>query len=121
MTAGPTATSLAITPEQHELTEAFGRFAAHHAPVSETRANLAALADGQLPVWWPDLVENGFHVVHVPERLGGQGGELADMACVLQAAGAAMLPGPLLHSAVVSAVLAGDDTALFKEIGRAHV
>ncbi|UGT73216.1 acyl-CoA dehydrogenase [Mycolicibacterium smegmatis] len=116
MTAGPTATSLAITPEQHELTEAFGRFAAHHAPVSETRANLAALADGQLPVWWPDLVENGFHVVHVPERLGGQGGELADMACVLQAAGAAMLPGPLLHSAVVSAVLAGDDTALFKEI-----
>lgn len=113
-----TASSVAITPEQHELTEAFSRFAAHHALVSETRSNLDALADGRLPAWWPELVDNGFHVVHVPEHLGGQGGGLADMACVLHAAGAALLPGPLLNSSVVAAVLSENEAAqvLLKEI-----
>jgi alkylation response protein AidB-like acyl-CoA dehydrogenase len=113
--------SVALTPEQHQLTEAFSHFAAHHAPIHNTRSHLGGLAEGRLPSWWPELVSNGFHAVHVPEQVGGQGGGLADMACVLQAVGATLLPGPLLNSAVAAAaVVGGDETdsaaVLLKEI-----
>ena len=42
--------------------------------------------------------------MHLPEEVGGQGGTLADMACVIEAAAAALLPGPLLSTATASAV-----------------
>ncbi|MBU9767289.1 acyl-CoA dehydrogenase [Mycobacterium sp. TNTM28] len=98
--------SIALTPEQQQLETAVARFAARHAPVDATREQLEALAAGTLPPWWADLVDNGFHAVHLPESVGGQDGGLADMACVLEAAGAALLSGPLLTTAVAGAVAA---------------
>ncbi|GLD30896.1 acyl-CoA dehydrogenase [Mycobacterium kiyosense] len=50
------------------------------------------------------MVANGFHAVHLPEHLGGQGGRLVDCACVLEAAAKALLPGPLLSTAAAGAV-----------------
>lgn len=97
--------SIALTPEQQQLGEAVDRFAARHAPVDATRSTLEHLAEGRLPSWWDTLVENGFHAVHLLESVGGQGGGLDDMACVLEAAGAALLPGPLLTTAIAGAVL----------------
>ncbi|OBG82451.1 acyl-CoA dehydrogenase [Mycobacterium sp. E802] len=112
--------SIALTPEQQQLGEAVTRFAARHAPIDATRATLGDLAKGALPAWWSALVDSGFHAVHVPEAVGGQGGGLEDMACVLEAAGAALLPGPLLTTATAGAVLdARQGTAaetLLKEI-----
>jgi 3-oxochol-4-en-24-oyl-CoA dehydrogenase len=96
--------TLGLTAEQQDLSDAVGQFAARHAPVATTRDNFAALADGQLPVWWDALVANGFHAVHLPERFGGQGGRLIDSACVLEAAAKALLPGPLLPTIAASAV-----------------
>ena len=96
--------ALGLTPEQQALSDAVGQFAARHAPVAATRDNFAALADGQLPDWWDALVANGFHAVHLPEHLGGQGGRLIDAACVLESAAKALLPGPLLPTVTAGAV-----------------
>ncbi|MGV0736191.1 acyl-CoA dehydrogenase [Mycobacterium syngnathidarum] len=112
--------SIALTPEQQQLGEAVAHFAARHAPVDGTRAVLDELASGQLPPWWPALVDNGFHAVHLPEAVGGQGGGLEDMACVLEAAGSALLPGPLLATAIAGAAMVRQQSpaaqTLLKEI-----
>jgi alkylation response protein AidB-like acyl-CoA dehydrogenase len=95
---------LAITTEQEHLADAVSQFAARHAPIDKTRAALDSLAAGELPPWWEEFTAHGFHAVHLPEVAGGQGGTLVDLACVIEAAAAALLPGPLLSTAIASAV-----------------
>ena len=102
---------LAITEEQHQLAAAVREFAARHAPRDKVRTQFATLASGQLPPWWQEFIETGFHAVHLPERFGGQGGSLADMACVLEAAAASLLPGPWLCTATAGAVALSGDIA----------
>jgi len=96
--------TLGLTPEQQDLSDAVAQFASRHAPIAATRETFGALAAGRLPGWWDALVANGFHAVHLPERLGGQGGRLIDAACVLESAGKALLPGPLLPTVTAGAV-----------------
>ena len=102
---------LAISEEQHQLADAVREFAARHAPTVKIRSEFATIAAGQLPPWWQEFVDTGFHAVHLPERFGGQGGSLADMACVLEAAAAALLPGPWLSTATAGAVALSGDIA----------
>nr|WP_090338750.1 acyl-CoA dehydrogenase [Mycolicibacterium malmesburyense]CRL66725.1 acyl-CoA dehydrogenase [Mycolicibacterium malmesburyense] len=96
--------SLALTPEQRELSDSVAQFAARRAPVAATRESFDLLAKGNVPSWWDEFSANGFHAVHLPERYGGQGGSLLDAACVLEAAGKASLPGPLLPTVATGAV-----------------
>jgi 3-oxochol-4-en-24-oyl-CoA dehydrogenase len=96
--------TLGLTPEQQDLSEAVGQFAGRHAPIAATRDSFDSLAAGKLPAWWDALVATGFHAVHLPEHLGGQGGRLIDAACVLESAGKALLPGPLLPTVTAGAV-----------------
>jgi alkylation response protein AidB-like acyl-CoA dehydrogenase len=104
---------LAITTEQEHLADAVSRFAARHAPIEKTRASFDSIAAGESPHWWGELTAHGFHAVHIAEGAGGQGGTLADLGCVIEAAAAALLPGPLLSTATASAVatLAGESAA----------
>ncbi|WP_193045216.1 acyl-CoA dehydrogenase [Mycolicibacterium baixiangningiae] len=95
---------IALTPEQKALTEAVREFTARHAPVDKTRHVFDELAAGTVPHWWDELVASGFHAVHLPERIGGQGGELVDTACVIEAAARSLLPGPLLSTVSAGAV-----------------
>src|SRR6185436_2024413 len=81
-------------------------FAARHALMEQTRAQAETLAAGRPPEFWPELVAQGWQAVHLPEALGGQGGDLADAACVIDAAGYALLPGPLLPTVIAGAVAA---------------
>ncbi|TGD84556.1 acyl-CoA dehydrogenase [Mycolicibacterium sp. CH28] len=103
--------ALAITTEQEQLAAAVTQFAARHAPVDKTRAAFDSIAAGELPTWWEEFTAHGFHAVHLPEEVGGQGGTLTDMACVIEAAAAALLPGPLLSTATASAVAALADAS----------
>ena len=103
--------ALAITTEQEQLAEAVSRFAARHAPIGKTRAAFDSIAAGELPSWWEEFTAHGFHAVHLPEDAGGQGGTLADMACVVEAAAAALLPGPLLSTVTTSAIAAVADAS----------
>ncbi|BBX15539.1 acyl-CoA dehydrogenase [Mycolicibacterium duvalii] len=105
--------SVGLTPEQGQLAEAVAQFAARHAPVDATRAAFDALAKGECPDWWDAFTQQGFHAVHLPERVGGQGGTLVDTGCVLEAAATALLPGPVLPTVLAGAVgmLARDGAA----------
>jgi alkylation response protein AidB-like acyl-CoA dehydrogenase len=94
---------LAITAEQEHLVDAVGRFAARHAPIDKTRAAFDSIAAGELPSWWEEFTAHGFHAVHLAEDVGGQGGTLVDLGCVIETAAAALLPGPLLSTAIASA------------------
>lgn len=96
--------TLALTPEQKDLADAVGQFAQRRAPLSAARQSFEALARGALPEFWDELTVSGFHAVHLPEDCGGQGGTLLDAACVLEAAGKAALPGPLLPTVTAGAV-----------------
>ena len=103
--------TIALTPEQQQLAEAVTQFAARHAPIEKTRRTFDTLAAGELPQWWDDFVVNGFHAVHLPTEIGGQGGTLMDTACVVEAAATALLPGPVLSTVTAGAVaLLADDT-----------
>ncbi|OBA58071.1 acyl-CoA dehydrogenase [Mycobacterium sp. 1100029.7] len=103
--------TLGLTPEQQDLSEAVGQFAGRYAPIAATRDHFDAVAAGRLPDWWEALVHNGFHAVHLPEKVGGQGGRLMDAACVLESAAKALLPGPLLPTVSTGAVaLLADST-----------
>lgn len=111
--------SVGLTAEQQELCAAVGQFAARHAPVAATRDSLDALAAGKMPDWWEALVDNGFHAVHLPEEVGGQGGRLVDGACVLEAAATALLAGPLLPTVATGAVaLSADRTPMAESLLR---
>ncbi len=96
--------TLGLSPEQQELSDAVGQFAARNAPIAATRESFDELAAGHVPGWWDALVANGFHAVHLPEDLGGQGGRPIDAACVLESAGKSLLPGPLLPTVAAGAV-----------------
>jgi alkylation response protein AidB-like acyl-CoA dehydrogenase len=103
---------LAVTAEQEDLSDAVGRFTARHAPIDKTRAAFDSIAAGELPSWWEEFTAHGFHAVHLRESVGGQGGTLGDVACVIETAAAALLPGPVLSTATASAVAAlADDSA----------
>ena len=108
---------IGLTPEQEQLDEAVSRFAARHAAIDKTRISFDALASGVLPIWWDDLIAQGFHAVYLPDDLGGQGGSLVDAACVIEAAATALLPGPLLSTMIAGAVtLCADDAPATKAL-----
>jgi 3-oxochol-4-en-24-oyl-CoA dehydrogenase len=104
--------ALAITAEQEQLVDAVSRFATRHAPIDKTRAAFDSIAAGELPPWWLEFVGHGFHAVHLPEDIGGQGGSQVDLACVVEAAAAALLPGPLLSTVTASAVASLADASV---------
>ena len=95
--------ALAITTEQEQLVDAVGRFAAGTRR-STRPCRVRPIAAGELPPWWEEFVAHGFHAVHLPETSAVKAAHLADMACVVEAAAAALLPGPLLSTATASAV-----------------
>ncbi|GAB3238817.1 acyl-CoA dehydrogenase [Mycolicibacterium hippocampi] len=101
--------TIGLTPEQQQLAEAVTQFAARHAPIEKTRGTFDSLAAGDLPQWWDDFVVNGFHAVHLPEQVGGQGGTLMDTACVVEAAATAMLPGPVVPTVTAGAIVLSAD------------
>lgn len=65
--------------------------------------------------YWRELADLGWLGLLVPERDGGSGMEFSDMAVLLQEWGAALAPGPLVESSVVSAYIAeASDSDEFK-------
>ncbi|MFI1462008.1 acyl-CoA dehydrogenase [Nocardia carnea] len=97
---------VALTADQAALAETVAGFADRYAAREYTRKHTDRLKEGNLPEFWPELVALGLTGVHLPEAVGGQGGTLDDLAVVLAESGRALLPGPLLSTAVAGAVLA---------------
>ncbi|WP_280461117.1 acyl-CoA dehydrogenase [Nocardia carnea] len=97
---------VALTADQAALAETVAGFADRYAAREYTRKHTDRLKQGNLPEFWPELVALGLTGVHLPETVGGQGGTLDELAVVVAESGRALLPGPLLPTAVAGAVLA---------------
>ncbi|MFH8486007.1 acyl-CoA dehydrogenase [Streptomyces longisporoflavus] len=97
---------IGITREQGELAAAVRGWTARTVPPGEVRKLLdAPPGTGGRPAYWDSLAEQGLLAVHLPDECGGGGGDLVDLAVVLEEAGRAALPGPYLASSLASAVL----------------
>ena len=99
-----------LTEEQELLQETLRGFIAAECPAPRLR-ELFEAGRGHDPALWKGLAEMGIAGLVVPERFGGAGLELLELALVFEQAGAGALPSPLLgHSlACLALVLAGSD------------
>ncbi|MFB7997929.1 acyl-CoA dehydrogenase [Streptomyces sp. NPDC056002] len=97
---------IAITQEQEELSDAVRGWLARAVPPEEVRKLLdAPAAPAGRPARWDGLAGQGLLGLHLPEEYGGGGGDLVDLAVVLEEAGRAALPGPFAANAAASLVL----------------
>ncbi len=100
--------SIALTEEQAALAASIRAWAAAARPVDAVRS-------GRIAESPPGLAELGLFGVVIPEDVGGAGGTLADLAAGLAEAAEALIPGPVLGTALGGALLATDPLAA-KEI-----
>lgn len=96
---------LALTDDHRGLAESVENLLVRRDALAGNRALLEA-AEETLPTWWTEAVADGLLGLHLPEELGGAGFGLAELAVVAEGFGRQVAPGPLLPTAVVSAVLA---------------
>jgi alkylation response protein AidB-like acyl-CoA dehydrogenase len=96
--------SLAISEEHEALRATARRWLDAHCPPAVPRALLDADEEELQPVW-KDFAQQGWLGLHIPERWGGQGYGLFELAVVLEQAGRSLLPGPLLPTVTVSALV----------------
>ncbi|MEU3710233.1 acyl-CoA dehydrogenase [Streptomyces catenulae] len=100
---------IGITQEQRDLAEAVRGWAARTVPPEAVRATVDA--DGsrktarERPAHWGELAAQGLLGLHLPERAGGGGGSLLELAVALEELGAALFPGPYLPAALAAALL----------------
>ncbi|MGI5198538.1 acyl-CoA dehydrogenase [Streptomyces sp. CA-288835] len=104
--------SIGITHEQRELAEAVRGWIARAVPPEEVRKLLDSPGEGR-PPYWDALAAQGLLGMHLPEAYGGGGGDVLDLAVVVEEAGRAALPGPYAPTLIASLVLlrAGTDEA----------
>lgn len=91
--------SIAITEEQAALAASIRAWAASARPVDAVR-------DGRITEPPPGLADVGLFGVAIPEDVGGAGGTVADLAAGIAEAAEALVPGPVLGTALGGAVLA---------------
>ncbi len=100
---------IALTEEHRALADSVAAFAGRHISSDRTRAQFEQLAAGERPAFWTELCEQGLHLLHLPDRVGGYGAGLTELAVVVERLGWALCPGPFVPTVIASAVLAGSD------------
>ncbi|HEX4250280.1 MAG TPA: acyl-CoA dehydrogenase family protein, partial [Pseudonocardia sp.] len=102
---GLAGSALAITDDHRELAAVTRSFLTDVGATAAARALLDAEREA-LPPFWPALGKLGWLGLHLPERYGGEGYGLPELAVVLAELGRAVAPGPFLPTVLASAVLA---------------
>jgi len=104
---------IAVTEEHESLRRTAQRWLETHCPPTEPRALAEAVPtpsavplSSELPPVWEKMAAQGWLGLHIDEADGGQGFTLAEVAVVLEELGAALFPGPVLPTLLVSAALA---------------
>ncbi|HVA42792.1 MAG TPA: acyl-CoA dehydrogenase [Acidimicrobiales bacterium] len=99
--------SIAISPEHVELSRAVRRFLENRCPPAVARAGLDEDAGTEaLPAFWAEWAGLGWLGLHLPEKYGGGGFGLAEVAVVLEELGRAGAPGPFLPSMAAAGLIA---------------
>jgi alkylation response protein AidB-like acyl-CoA dehydrogenase len=98
-----------LSAEQRELQRTVRDLAADRASSAQRRAVLDGGADHDAELWRLVGAELGLSAIAVSEDFGGTGGSFVDVAVVLEEAGRALLPVPLLPTVVAAAAAPADD------------
>ena len=101
---------IAISEEHRALSRTVRRWLDTHCEPKVTRIQADA-ADEEIQPVWQEFASQGWLGIHVPERWGGQGFGLLELAVVLEEAGWSLFPGPLLPTVLSSAVIAEAGTS----------
>ena len=97
---------LAIKRDHRELADVVRSFATGQGLREETRRLLEKPPQAtDTGVVWQQVADLGWAGLHVPEEHGGSGYGLAELAVVVEGLGAVVASGPLLATAVASAVV----------------
>ncbi|MFG2142443.1 acyl-CoA dehydrogenase [Streptomyces sp. NPDC048650] len=97
---------IGITQEHRDLAEAARGWAARAVPAEAVRALLEGPPGRHgRPGYWDELAAQGLLGPHLPEADGGGGGQLLDLAVVLEEMGRAALPGPFLPTTLAAELL----------------
>jgi len=96
---------IAVSEDHEALRLTALRWLQTHCPPSEARA-AAEATTADLPPSWEKMAAQGWLGLHVDEADGGQGFSLSELVVVLEEMGYALLPGPLLPTVLVAAVIA---------------
>ena len=100
-----------LTAEQRELQRTVRDLAADRSTSSHLRAVIGSDVVYDAELWQLVAKELGLSAIAVAEQFGGTGGSFVDAAIVLEEAGRALMPVPLLAT-VVAAAAAPDDADL---------
>src|SRR4051794_41969508 len=96
-----------FSPEQQELREAVRGLATDRSSSPQVRAAMASATPGfDAGLWRLVGAEMGLLGIGIDEELGGAGGGFVDAAVVIEEAGRALMPVPLLPTVVAGQVLA---------------
>ena len=101
MTTGRPET-LVLSPEHEELRSAVRAFLESVSPESAVRTVMETTEGFDSKTWTRGAAELGLAGLLVPEQFGGSGFGFVEMSVVLEEAGRALLPAPLLSSAVLA-------------------
>lgn len=119
-TVQPEADPSIILPsdEREELRSVVAQFIARHASHEAVRASTGSEPGFSESRWATLNSDLQIAALAVPEELGGHGFGLGDLGVVLQEAGAALLPEPIIASAVVGcqALVRADDPGAVGEL-----
>jgi hypothetical protein len=104
---------VAMTADQLSLQQSIERWAHRALVIDEVRrledglpGAVASEAASRPQGSWAGLAELGVLAAGLPEDLGGAGGDLLDTATVLEAAAAALVPGPILPVVLAAQLIA---------------
>jgi alkylation response protein AidB-like acyl-CoA dehydrogenase len=100
-----------FTAEQQELRRAVRDLAADRSTSADVRAAMAGPTGHDPALWKLVAGELGLPGIAIPESDGGTGGSFVDVAVVLEEAGRALLPVPLLPTLAAAATV-GDPAVL---------
>jgi alkylation response protein AidB-like acyl-CoA dehydrogenase len=96
---------IALTDEHEAQRFSARRWLDAHCPPAVPRALLDAEEETLQPVW-KAMAGEGWLGIHLPEKYGGQGFGLFELAVLLEETGWSVVPGPLLPTVITSALVA---------------
>src|SRR4051812_21384518 len=113
---------IGLTGEHEALADSVRAFTARHVTREVVRAAAEQEKEAR-PGHWQALADQGLLGLHVPERHGGQGFSLVELAVAVEEMGRAASPGPYVASVLASAVLvtAGAGEALLPALADGSV
>jgi len=97
-----------LSDDQVLFRQTLRRFLDEKCPTTRVRAVMES-ENGHDPTLWQGLVELGVAGLTIPEKLGGAGLELLDLALAAEALGYAAVPGPFLGNAMATVALVESD------------